>query len=138
MKIRRSTVRATTAVLGTAAVAGVAWIALPAAAATTGVVSLVSGNIVTYTAATGKANNVALARSGNTVIVDDVHAIQAGAGLRTTSAPRRDRMNASVRVPPVRPVTASHSRPLSRSRMAVCSRKSRISAGCRARTSSAR
>ena len=36
------------------------------------------------------------------------------------------------------PVTASHSPPLSRSRIAVCSRKLRTSAGCRASTSATR
>ncbi|WP_127498806.1 calcium-binding protein [Actinoplanes solisilvae] len=80
MKIHRTTIRAATAVLGTAAVAGVAWIALPASAATTGVVSVVSSNVITYTAASGKANVVTLLRSGNTILVDDIYGISAGAG----------------------------------------------------------
>ncbi|MBM2617134.1 calcium-binding protein [Actinoplanes sp. LDG1-06] len=81
----KRTVRIGTGVLGAAAVAGVAWIALPAEAAATGVVSVVSSNIVVYTAASGKANTVVLTRSGNAVTVDDVYGIKAGTGCSAVS-----------------------------------------------------
>ena len=82
---KKSAIRGSVGVLGAAAVAGVAWIAIPAEAATTGVVSVVSGNIVTYTAAADKANNVVLTRSGNAVTVDDIYGIKAGAGCSAVS-----------------------------------------------------
>ncbi|MBU2663339.1 hypothetical protein KOI35_07430 [Actinoplanes bogorensis] len=86
MSIRKkSVIRGGVGVLGAAAVAGAAWIALPAEAATTGVVSVVSGNIVTYTAAADKANNVVVTRSGNTVTVDDIFGLKAGAGCSAVS-----------------------------------------------------
>ena len=65
-------------------VAGLVGVALPAEAATTGVVS-VSSNVVIYTAATGKANTVVLTRSANTITVDDVYGIKAGAGCSAVS-----------------------------------------------------
>ncbi|GAB2582039.1 hypothetical protein Aab01nite_59280 [Paractinoplanes abujensis] len=73
-------VRAGTGLLGAAAVAGIAWIAIPAEAATTGVVAKTSGNVVVYTAAAGKANTVVLTRNGATITVDDVHGLKAGSG----------------------------------------------------------
>ncbi|MET0417785.1 MAG: calcium-binding protein, partial [Actinoplanes sp.] len=81
----RKTVRAAAAVAGGVAVAGVAWIAIPADAATTGVVSVVSTSVITYTAATGKANTVVVTRSGNTITVDDVYGLKAGAGCAKVS-----------------------------------------------------
>jgi Ca2+-binding RTX toxin-like protein len=81
----RKTVRAAAVALGAVAVAGVAWIAIPADAATTGVVSVVSSNVVVYAAATGKANVVVVSRSGNTITVDDVYGIKAGAGCVAVS-----------------------------------------------------
>ncbi|MCO8274550.1 hypothetical protein M1L60_28525 [Actinoplanes sp. TRM 88003] len=85
MNFRKRSLRVATVAIGGAAVAGVAWIALPADAATTGIVSVVESNVVTYTAATGKANTVVLTQSGNTVTVDDTMAIKAGAGCVAVS-----------------------------------------------------
>jgi Ca2+-binding RTX toxin-like protein len=81
----RKTVRAAAFLLGGVAVAGAAWIAIPADAATTGVVSVVNSNVIVYAAATGRANTVVVSRSGNTITVDDVHGIKAGAGCATVS-----------------------------------------------------
>jgi Ca2+-binding RTX toxin-like protein len=67
-------------VVGGVLVAGISWIAMPADAASTGIVSVVSTKVVVYTAAPGKANTVVLTRSGNTITVDDVYGIKAGAG----------------------------------------------------------
>ena len=53
MNIRKTSVRAAAVVFGGAAVAGAAWIAIPADAATTGVVSVSGTNVIVYTAATG-------------------------------------------------------------------------------------
>ncbi|MGK5679671.1 calcium-binding protein [Actinoplanes sp. URMC 104] len=80
MNLAKKSLRVGTAVVGAAAVSAAAWIALPAEAASTGVVSVVSSNVVVYTAATGKANSVVVTRSGNAVTVDDVHGLRAGAG----------------------------------------------------------
>jgi Ca2+-binding RTX toxin-like protein len=85
LKFRKKSLRAATVAVGGVAVAGAAWIALPADAATTGTVSVVESNVVTYTAATGKANTVVLTQSGNTVTVDDTTAIKAGTGCVAVS-----------------------------------------------------
>ena len=83
--MKNRAVRTGATVLGAAVVAGVAWIALPSEAATTGVVSVVSSNIVVYTAATGKANTVVLTRSANAITVDDIYGIKAGTGCSAVS-----------------------------------------------------
>lgn len=77
MRIRKTHLRATLVLLTGGAVTA---IALPAQAAPVGTVSVVTTNVVVYTAATGKANNVVVTRSGNTITVDDVHGLRAGAG----------------------------------------------------------
>ncbi|MBU2663338.1 hypothetical protein KOI35_07425 [Actinoplanes bogorensis] len=69
-----------TFVAGVLGVVGVAWTAVPAEAATSGTVSKVSGNVVVYTAAPGKANNVRLSRTGSTLTVDDIYGLKAGPG----------------------------------------------------------
>ncbi|MGK5679669.1 calcium-binding protein [Actinoplanes sp. URMC 104] len=75
--------RAALTLLATGAV-GV--VATPAAqAATNGTVAVVSSTIVQYPAATGKTNKVVFTRAGNTVTVDDVVSIKAGAGCSAVS-----------------------------------------------------
>ncbi|WP_249999920.1 calcium-binding protein [Actinoplanes sp. M2I2] len=85
MNFRQRSVRVATVAIGGAAVAGTAWIALPAEAATTGIVSVVETNVVTYTANPGRVNNVVLTQSGNTITVDDTTAVKAGAGCAAVS-----------------------------------------------------
>ncbi len=80
MNIRRTSARAAAAVAGSVIVAGISWIAMPADAASTGIVSVVSTKVVVYNAAPGKANTVVLTRAGNTVTVDDIYGIKAGPG----------------------------------------------------------
>ncbi|WP_250031617.1 calcium-binding protein [Paractinoplanes maris] len=80
MNIRKRSLRVATVAVGGAAVAGVAWIALPASAAANGIVSIVSSNVVNYAAAPGTSSVVTITRSGNTVIVDDGPGIDPGAG----------------------------------------------------------
>ena len=60
-------------------------IALPADAATTGVVAVVQSTVIEYPAAAGKTNNVVVTRSGRTVTVDDTVAIKAGAGCKAVA-----------------------------------------------------
>ncbi|GAB2582031.1 hypothetical protein Aab01nite_59270 [Paractinoplanes abujensis] len=100
MNKRKTALRTGAAAIGAAAVAGAAWIALPAEAATTGIVQVVGGNIVTYTAATGKANTVVLTRSGNRVTVDDVFGIKAGTGCSAVSGDVT-KINCALAVAPV-------------------------------------
>ena len=81
MNTRKTSVRAGAAVLGAAAVAGVAWIAIPAEAATTGNATVVGGTIPTLTAGSGRANTVVVTRPAtNVVTFDDVTAITPGRG----------------------------------------------------------
>ncbi|MBM2617131.1 hypothetical protein JIG36_16380 [Actinoplanes sp. LDG1-06] len=65
------------------ATAGAGAVALPAQAATTGVVSIVESQVVKYVAGSGRANQVVITMTGNTMTVDDVFPIKAGAGCRT-------------------------------------------------------
>ncbi|MBL7261854.1 calcium-binding protein [Paractinoplanes lichenicola] len=97
---KRIALRTGAAAISAAAVAGAAWIALPAEAATTGIVQVVGGNIVTYTAATGKANTVVLTRSGNRVTVDDVYGIKAGTGCSAVSGDVT-KINCALKVAPI-------------------------------------
>jgi Ca2+-binding RTX toxin-like protein len=55
-------------------------IALPADAATKGVVAVVQSTVVEYPAAAAKTNKVVVTRSGRTITIDDTVAIRAGAG----------------------------------------------------------
>ncbi|MCY1142516.1 calcium-binding protein [Actinoplanes sp. Pm04-4] len=80
MNFRKRSLRVATVVVGGAAVAGVAWIALPANAAANGIVSIVDSNVVNYKAAPGTSSVVTITRTGNTVIVDDGPGIDPGAG----------------------------------------------------------
>jgi hypothetical protein len=61
---------------------------------------------------------------------------------RRSSSGTRNRLPrsraSSIALPPSRPVTASHSGPVSRLRIEVCSRKLRTCSGWRCRTSSTR
>ena len=84
MKISKTPVRAAAILVGSAGVATVAWLAIPAGAATIGNVS-VSGTKVVYTAATNKVNAVAVTRSGNTITIDDGQQLKAGTGCVAVS-----------------------------------------------------
>ncbi|WP_229076001.1 hypothetical protein [Actinoplanes sp. DH11] len=61
---------------------GLGALAAPAQAASTGVVSVVKTTQVKYTAGAGKANKVAVTRSGRTVTIDDKFKIKAGKGCK--------------------------------------------------------
>jgi Ca2+-binding RTX toxin-like protein len=63
-------------------------IALPADAATNGVVAVVQSNVVEYPALNGKTNNVVITRSGRTITVDDIVSLKAGAGCAAVSGDR--------------------------------------------------
>jgi Ca2+-binding RTX toxin-like protein len=78
---RKTAVRTGVVTIGAAAIAATAWIALPAEAATTGLVQIVGArNVVSFTAAPGKANIVVLTSQNGKVIVDDVYGMKAGPG----------------------------------------------------------
>jgi Ca2+-binding RTX toxin-like protein len=62
--------------------AGTALLAAPAAAAATGVASVVSATKVQYKAASGKVNKVVVTRSGRTFTIDDVVTVKAGKGCK--------------------------------------------------------
>jgi Ca2+-binding RTX toxin-like protein len=62
--------------------AGVALVGDPAAAAATGVASVVSATKVQYKAAGGKVNKVVVTRSGRTFTIDDVVTVKAGKGCK--------------------------------------------------------
>ena len=62
--------------------AGSALIGGPAAAASTGVAKIIGTNQVQFSAASGKANNVVVTRSGRTFTIDDKFAIKAGKGCK--------------------------------------------------------
>ncbi|MEU4424259.1 calcium-binding protein [Actinoplanes sp. NPDC024001] len=62
--------------------------AAPAAAAPTGVASVVSATKVQYKAAKGKQNRVVVTRSGNTVTIDDRVAVKAGKGCKKVKGDR--------------------------------------------------
>ena len=63
-------------------IASLGVLAVPAEAATTGVVSVVEATKVRYKAGKGRQNKVVVTRSGRTITVDDQVAIKAGAGCK--------------------------------------------------------
>ncbi|MEU4419118.1 calcium-binding protein [Actinoplanes sp. NPDC024001] len=62
--------------------------AAPAAAASTGVASVVSSTKVQYKAAKGKQNRVVVTRSGNTITIDDRVTVKAGKGCKKVKGDR--------------------------------------------------
>ncbi|SNY04133.1 calcium-binding protein [Paractinoplanes atraurantiacus] len=70
----------TRAGLTLAAVGAIGVVATPASAAVNGVVAVTSSTVIEYSAATGRANNVVLTRSGTTITVDDTTSVKAGSG----------------------------------------------------------
>ncbi|MEV4351924.1 calcium-binding protein [Actinoplanes sp. NPDC049596] len=105
MKIGKKPARVAIAVVGAVGVSGVAWLAMPAEAATGGIVS-VSGNRVTYTAAAKRTNQVIVTRSGNTIVVDDTTtAIKAGSGCGAVSGDKT-KIRCALKVAPGRIVVS--------------------------------
>ncbi|MCY1142514.1 calcium-binding protein [Actinoplanes sp. Pm04-4] len=84
MKLTRKTRRITAATLGVG-VAAVAWVALPAEAATAGTADVTQSTIVRYRSALKQTHNVVITRSGRTVTIDDVVAITPGSGCAAVS-----------------------------------------------------
>ncbi|MCO8274551.1 calcium-binding protein [Actinoplanes sp. TRM 88003] len=84
MRLSKKARRVAVSVLGVG-VAGVAWVALPAEAATTGTADVTSSTIVRYRGAYKQTHNVVITRSGRTVTIDDVVAIKAGSGCAAVS-----------------------------------------------------
>ncbi|GAA4940409.1 calcium-binding protein [Actinoplanes utahensis] len=78
------------AVIGAAAAAigTTGFLATPAQAASVGVARVVGTNAVYFQAAAGQANTLSISVSGRTTILDDVVAIQAGAGCKAVSGDR--------------------------------------------------
>lgn len=81
----------------TAVAAGL--VALPADAATSGVVAVVQSTVVEYPAANGRANNVVITRSGRTITIDDTVSLKPGTGCAAVSGDKT-KVRCTTRIDP--------------------------------------